>query len=166
MSQNLEERVTTWAAPVLEELDLTLYDVEAASGRLRVVVDRADGVGLDEIARCTRRLSRILDEQDPMNGHYTLEVSSPGLERKLRTRSHRYGAVGETVKCKFRDDDGEIRRVEGVLDEVDDQDITILASDGRVRVPHDQVTALHTVFVWPEPRSPHVKAHASRAGKH
>lgn len=149
----LAENLAVWGAPVFEELGLDLYDVELASGRLLVTVDKPGGVGLDEIARCTRALSPILDDHDPIAGHYTLEVSSPGLERRLRTIAHRRAAVGETVKCKFRDADGSAHRVEGVLGDVDDDAFVVQSDDGPVRVDHDAVTSVRTVFVWPAPRT-------------
>lgn len=150
-SQRLAENVAAWGAPVFDELGLSVYDVELSSGRLLVMVDKEGGVGLDEIARCTRGLSPILDDHDPIAGRYTLEVSSPGLERRLRTVAHRRAAIGETVKCKFRDREGAAHRVEGVLGDVDDTRVVVETDDGPVTIRHDEVTSLRTVFVWPEP---------------
>jgi len=152
-TQQLAQKVTAWGAPVFEELGLSVYDVELSSGRLLVMVDKPGGVGLDEIARCTRGLSPILDEHDPIAGRYTLEVSSPGLERRLRTVDHRRAAIGETVKCKFRDVDGAAHRVEGVLRDVDDAEMVVETDDGPVRIAHGGVTSVRTVFVWPEPKT-------------
>lgn len=160
MAQDIAQNVALWGAPVFEEAGMSLYDVEMSSGRLVVMVDREGGVGLDEIARCTRALSAILDERDPIAGRYTLEVSSPGLERKLRTVSHRRGAIGEVVKCKSRDAHGTVHRIEGVLTDVDDDQMRIETSEGGVDVPHDQVLSARTVFVWPQSD----KGRASRPG--
>ena len=81
---------------------LDLYDLELNGGVLRVVVDRRDagGVGMDAITQVTRPVSRALDEHDPIDGRFTLEVSSPGLERTLRTPEHFRGAVGTVVAVK------------------------------------------------------------------
>ncbi len=162
MSRKLEENLETWAAPVLDEMELSVYDVEVSSGKVRLVVDRPGGVGLDDIARCTRGLSPILDEHDPIGGHYTLEVSSPGLERKLRTVAHRRGAVGEHIKCKARNDEGETYRIAGILSEVTEGAMVIRTSDGPVTVPHGQVTSARTVFEWPEGSSTKGNKSASR----
>lgn len=145
----LADDLADWGAPVFEELGLSVWDIEVTSGRVVVMVDRPGGVGLDEIARCTWGLSAILDERDPIGGRYTLEVSSPGLERRLRTVAHRRAAVGETVKCKFRDVEGTTHRVDGVLSDVDDDALVIDAATGPVTVPHAGVTSIRTVFVWP-----------------
>lgn len=83
--------------PMLVADGLELVDVTMAGGVLRVFVDRPGGIDLDTISDVTVRLSRLLDEHDPMPGPYTLEVSSPGLERPLRTPEHFRRFVGSTV---------------------------------------------------------------------
>ncbi len=75
-------------SPVLEARGLDLVDVEVHGAQLTVFVDREGGVGLDELGEATRDVSAALDELDPMPGRYTLSVSSPGLERRLRTPAH------------------------------------------------------------------------------
>lgn len=165
MSATIADDLATWGADVFDELGLSVYDIEVTSGRLVVMVDRPGGVGLDDIARCTRALSGILDERDPIAGRYTLEVSSPGLERKLRTVEHRRGAIGETVKCKTRDAEGVTHRFEGVLSDVDDAAMVIETTDGLVSVPHDEVTSARTVFVWPEPRQPAGRRSGASGGR-
>lgn len=150
MTQDIAQNLAEWGAGVFAELGLSLYDVEVASGRLVVMVDKPGGVSLEEIARCTRGLSPILDERDPIAGRYTLEVSSPGLERRLRTIAHRRAAIGEVVKCKARSADGTTYRAEGELVAVDEAAMVLATGDGDVRVPHDEVTSARTVFVWPD----------------
>ena len=82
-------------SPLLEARGLDLVDVEVHGAQLTVFVDREGGVGLDELGEATRDVSAALDELDPMPGRYTLSVSSPGLERRLRTPAHFARAVGE-----------------------------------------------------------------------
>lgn len=149
MSNDIASKVRDWGAPVFAELGLDVYDIEMTSGRLAVMVSKPGGIDLDEIARCTRALSAILDEHDPIAGRYTLEVSSPGLERRLRTVQHRRDAIGETIKCKARAADGRVYRVEGRLDRADEAEMVVVTADGPVVVPHDEVTSARTVFVWP-----------------
>ncbi len=95
----------TWSrtlAPVLEARGLDLVDVEVHGTQLTVFADREGGVGLDELADATRDVSAALDEIDPMPGRYTLSVSSPGLERRLRTPAHFARAVGERITVRVR----------------------------------------------------------------
>lgn len=150
------DRVREIVVPLLAERELELYDLEMAGPVLKVVVDRAGGLDLDALAGATRAVSRALDEADPIAGAYTLEVTSPGLERRLRTPRHFAGAVGETVRIKLvaaADDD---RRVTGVLAAADDDGITVRpegagddAGDqaGR-RIRYDDIERARTVFEW------------------
>jgi len=96
------DRLSGLVAPVLADLGLDLYDLEFAGGQLRVVIDRPGGIDLEAIAEATRLISRELDAADPIPGRYQLEVTSPGLERNLRTPAHFQGAVGTTVKVRVR----------------------------------------------------------------
>src|SRR5688500_3119647 len=100
-------RVTRLVAPLVADLQLDLYDVELRGGTLRITVDTPPrspkGVDLDSRALVTRMVSRDLDHDDPMPGHYTLEVTSPGLERQLRTPHHFQRELGKTVAIRLRD---------------------------------------------------------------
>src|SRR5205823_6536051 len=81
------DRVHELVEPILARLGLELFDVEQKGPILRVSVDRAGGIDLDALSDATRAVSNALDEADPMPGRYTLEVSSPGLERKSEEES-------------------------------------------------------------------------------
>ena len=90
------DRVRGVVLPLLSERSLDLYDIEMSGPVLRVVIDAGDPLDLDVLSDVTRAVSRALDEADPISGRYTLEVTSPGLERTLRTPRHFAGAVGAT----------------------------------------------------------------------
>ncbi|MGI8758201.1 MAG: ribosome maturation factor RimP [Acidimicrobiales bacterium] len=134
--------------PLLEPRGLHLYDVEHAGGTLRVLVDRSGGVDLDLLAEVTRELSSALDAVDPVPGRYTLEVSSPGLERPLRRPDHFSAAVGNRVRVKTsRGTEGD-RRVEGTLVAADDEGIAIEEEGGLRRLRYAEVERARTVFEW------------------
>jgi ribosome maturation factor RimP len=144
-------------APAVGELGLELYDVElTGSGRariLRVMVDREGGVDLDAIADATQAVSPLLDAAPldaVVSGPYALEVSSPGLERPLRTPAHYAGAVGERVSVKTRAGEHHgARRVHGVLAALDTTGFELSLDDGTTeRVAFDDVTQARTVFEW------------------
>ena len=105
---------------------LELFDFELRPGVARVVVDRQGGIDLETIEDVSRAVSRLLDAHDPFpGGRYTLEVSSPGLERPLRTPAHFKRAVGEIVTVRtYAGTEGE-RRVRGKLLEAGDEGMTI-----------------------------------------
>ena len=138
-------------APVVAALGLELYDVEVSgTGRgqvVRVLLDRDGGVDLDALGVAAERLSPVLDA-DPLaravRGPYTLEVSSPGLERPLRRPDHFRRALGETVSVKVPG-----RRVRGVLVDAGDGACEVELPDGtRERIPYTDAIQARTVFEW------------------
>ncbi len=152
-------RVTRLVTPILTDLHLDLYDLEFRGGTLRITVDTARdderGVDLDLIALATRLISRELDHEDPVPGHYTLEVSSPGLERTLRTPAHFVRSIGATVAVRLRDiGEGGERRVHGTLEGATDDVITVRTEHGDERtIPYNHIDRAKTVFVWgPTPK--------------
>ncbi|HEY1652294.1 MAG TPA: ribosome maturation factor RimP [Acidimicrobiales bacterium] len=143
-------------SPVVEARGLELIDVELNGAQLTVFVDREGGVGLDEIADATKDVSAELDRIDPVPGRYTLTVSSPGLERRLRTPAHFARAVGETITVRVDVGTADVRRLTGKLATADETGCTLTGPevpDGEVRISYDQIERARTVFEWgPAPR--------------
>lgn len=151
------DRVRTLVEPVCAADGVELVDVELAGGVLRVTVDRDGGLDLDAISSLTRRISRLLDEDDPVPGRYTLEVSSPGLERRLRTPDHFRRAVGDQVTVRTAARGDAPRRLRGTLVAADDEGITVRPDEGDDdSVRYDQIERARTVFEWgPAPKPGH-----------
>jgi ribosome maturation factor RimP len=155
------DRLAAVLAPVLAALGVGLYDVElTGAGRtrtLRVLVDREGGVDLDTVTAATEALAPVLDT-DPvvasvLPGTYLLEVSSPGLERSLRTPAHFRGAVGTPISLKVRSADGTTRRSPARLVGADDEGIDVEIDGARERVGYDGIVQARTVFEWgPAPK--------------
>jgi len=150
------ERLHDIVAPICDDLGLELVDLEHRGGLVRVTVDRQGGVDIDAIAKATREISRAFDQHDPITARYTLEVSSPGLERPLRTPAHFQRAIGSKVRIKTRPGaDGE-RRVEGLLRAADDDGVTVTLdapATGERQVRYDDIERARTVFEWgPAPK--------------
>lgn len=147
---SVADRVRELVLPILAERELELYDVEHAGGVLRVVVDRKGDLDLDALSDATRAVSRALDAADPISGRYTLEVTSPGLERTLRTPEHFARAIGETVKIKTAPGIEE-RRIQGVLTEAGADGIAVRTGESEADVrwlAYDDVVRARTVFEW------------------
>lgn len=146
------DRVAALVAPLAAERGLDLYDVEQHQASLRVLVSRAGGIDVDTLAELSRAVSRALDEDDPIAGKYTLEVSSPGLERTLRRPDHFTGAVGEQITVKTVPGTEGERRVTGTLVAADDDGITVgpeAGSEGdERRLTYDEVMSARTLFDW------------------
>jgi ribosome maturation factor RimP len=110
---------------------------------------RGPGITLDMLALATRLISRELDHADPIPGRYTLEVSSPGLERTLRTPAHFRRSIGSDVAVRLRDVSSDERRVHGVLTAAGDDTFSVTTPAGTVReIGYDQVDRARTVFNW------------------
>jgi ribosome maturation factor RimP len=159
------KKVERLITPIVSDLQLDLYDLEFRGGTLRVTIDRPTGVeetlDLEAIALVSRLIGRELDHDDPMGGHYTLEVTSPGLERSLRLPTHFQKSLGKTVALRLRDivtPEGERseRRLQGVLVAADEHSATIQLNDAaetQRNVPYDKIDRAKTVFVWgPAPK--------------
>ena len=145
----LESRVRSLAEPLLTHLGVELDDVQWGGGRLRVVVDKSGGIDSQTLVRVTRTISAELDATDPISSRYTLEVTSPGIERPLRNPEHYQRAVGSRVAVKRQSGVEGERRLEGRLVAVDDERITLESGGGqRQEIRLDTVEKARTVFDW------------------
>ena len=151
-------RVSELVEPLLEARGAELYDVVLGGATLQVLV--AGQVDVEVLAELTRDISAALDEDDPMPDRYTLEVSTPGLERTLRIPSHFTGAIGERVKIKTNPNTEGDRRVDGVLTAADDEGFVVDTGTEQRRMSYGDVERARTVFEWgppPKPVSPSKK---------
>lgn len=115
--------------PTVERLGYELTDLEVRlsgkGGLLRLTIDKPDGVGLDDCETVSRAVSALLDVEDPVQGEYNLEVSSPGLDRKLTKVAHFQRFEGETLKVSMRFPIAGRRRFRGTLVSSDDENIVV-----------------------------------------
>jgi ribosome maturation factor RimP len=148
MSQ--EDTLRDLVEPLLAAQDLELVDLELRPKLVRVTVDRNGGVDLDTISDVTQLVSSLLDAHDPLPSSYALEVSSPGLERPLRTPDHFRRFAGAKVSVKTRPGVEGDRRVEGILADVDDTGFTI----NERRLSFADVEKARTTFEWGPPPKP------------
>jgi ribosome maturation factor RimP len=138
--------------PVVESAGLELVGAGFArdGGRrvLRVTVDRDGGVDLDSIAEVSEKLSRRLDLEDVTRGSYSLEVSSPGVERPLKTPRDFERRVGEKVKVKTAEPVEGARTHTGTLVAADGEAIVVETEAGPHRIAHGAIASARTVFEW------------------
>lgn len=159
---SVADRVRTIVEPLVVDRGFVLYDIERHGPVLRITVSPgADGEppSIDHLTEISRAVSRAVDEDDPIDGRYTLEVSSPGLERPLRTPEHFAGAVGETVVVTARRVDEKARRHRGVLTAAGPDEITVAVEthdgagpdgDGpsELVIPLAEIEKARTLFEW------------------
>ena len=167
MSVNVVTSVTAMVSPILDDLGLELYDMEFSGGVLKITIDtpagQEAGVDIDQISRVNRLLGRELDHNDVVPGRYTLEVSSPGLERNLRTPHHFQREVGKDVSIRLVAEHEGQRRFAGALVAATDATATVRVADTAqsVEIPLSLIEKAKTVFVWesqPKPNSKEARA--------
>lgn len=150
MSAGLVDKIKTIASEIAVREGCLLYDLEfleAGSRVLRVYIDREpNGASLDDCVNVSRGLNLALDVADVVpGGHYDLEVSTPGLERKLTQDWHFERAVGQAVQIKFEADEGN-KTVKGKILEAGQGKMTVEEGKKTYEIPFKQVIKAKMVF--------------------
>jgi ribosome maturation factor RimP len=171
--QQANERVRSVVEAPLSALGFEVVDVERQGSVLRVTVDLTfdlpvgagdtGGIDLDGVTRATRVVSDLLDRHDLVGARTTLEVSSPGVERPLRTPAHFRRFLGTEVAVKLRAGVEGERRLTGVIEAADDDAVLVA---GR-RLAYADIERARTVFVWPASgqKGPARKVGAKKMGR-
>lgn len=154
MKRSVSETVRAAIEPTVLELGYSIWDITfgkvGADYHLEITIDKADGIDINDCEKVHRAIDPILDEVDPIEGFYYLDVSSPGLERELRTAEHISAMIGETVEAKlFAAYEGR-KSVVGELISGDDGAVTIKDEIGEITVPMDKISRLNTVYIEKE----------------
>lgn len=142
MSSKLEQ-LQALLAPVVEALGYQCWGVEFISqgkhSLLRVYIDHTDGILIEDCEKVSRQVSAVLDVEDPVSGEYTLEVSSPGMDRPLFTLEQFAAHAGEQVKIRLRSPYEGRRNFQGLLRGVEDQDIVVQVDQHEYLLPIDSI---------------------------
>ncbi|WP_309497998.1 ribosome maturation factor RimP [Sulfurovum sp.] len=141
---NLETQI----AKIVEANGAALYDTEIVTEFdetiFRVLITKVGGVSLDLCATISHELSPFLDVHPPMNQKYRLEISSPGIERKLTKKVHFENAVGEKVKLKVVGGD----KLKGLLKSADNDGIVVETKQGEESYTYNELNTCKTYFDW------------------
>lgn len=139
--------------PIADDFGCELVDVDFNNGVLKVIIDESGGLNSQTLVDMTKAISRMIDAEDPIPGRFTLEVTSPGVERPLKKPEHFRRSVGEDITVKTTPDVEGERRVEGKLDDADEYGITITSADGQRVLKYGEIRTARTVFSWgPTPK--------------
>lgn len=154
--QDLIQQVEALATPIAAEEGAEVWGVdfrqEAGRWILRLALDRIEGVTLDDLTHVHRHLSDVLDAHDLIPWRYTLEVSSPGINRPLLRPSHYQRYLGRRVRVQTRDPQQGRRVFAGTLSEVTEAGIRVLDGDvGQVQITWDDVVKAATAHEFPPP---------------
>ncbi|MCL2874295.1 MAG: ribosome maturation factor RimP [Defluviitaleaceae bacterium] len=152
-NSSIVEQISEWIQPKLDELSLSLYDIsfkkEGSDKYLRIILDKeASGVSISDCEGVSRFLDKILEEKDPIDEAYILEVSSPGVERALKKDSDFVRFAGETVDVKLYKAIDNQKTIRGKLIGLVDNAVTIECDEGTKSFNKDVVAQVKTVFEW------------------
>ena len=150
MKKSVRDTVREAILSTVEELGYRIWDITyskiGADYHLEITIDNDEGINIDDCERVHRAIDPILDECDPIEGFYYLEVSSPGIERELRTEEHISLSVGQKVEAKlFTQKDGR-KSVTGILSSFEDGKITLVADFGEIILEKADIAKLTTVY--------------------
>jgi ribosome maturation factor RimP len=143
------EQLQALLAPVIEALGYECWGLEFLSqGRhslLRIYIDHTGGILVEDCEKVSRQISSVLDVEDPISNEYTLEVSSPGMDRPLFTLEQFAKHAGELVKIKLRSPYEGRRNFQGPLRGVEEQDVVVLVDDHEYLLPIDLIDKANIV---------------------
>jgi ribosome maturation factor RimP len=156
MSQKITELTTELVTPIVEKLGLELVDVEfVKEGKnwfLRVYIDSTGGVDIEECGTVSEQLSEKLDELDPIEQPYFLEVSSPGVERPLKKPEDVKNAIGKNVNIKLYEPINGEKVYEGLLKDFDGEtlflEIKVKTQVKKVELPYNKVANARLAVVF------------------
>jgi ribosome maturation factor RimP len=147
----LRDQLRELLGPVVEDLGYELWELEygtrTGGSLLRVYIDSPDGIAVEDCERVSRAISEKLDAADPIANEYTLEVSSPGLDRVLRTPEHFARFAGERVKLEMTQAVNGRKRFAGRLTDVSGGEIALEVDGATVRLP---IAGIHKARIAPE----------------
>lgn len=142
---NTISKVWEIAEPIAKELGLEIWDItfvkEGAEHYLRIFIDKDGGVGIDDCVDLTHAINEPLDELDPIDCSYCLEVSSPGIERLLSRPQHFEQMMGEKIKVKLIKAQDNVREFKGVLKAYDNGQITMSLDNGEEKIFNKKETS-------------------------
>lgn len=150
MKRSVRDTVLEAIEPTVSALGYRIWDVTyskiGADYHLEITIDSDNGIGIDDCERTHRAIDPILDECDPIEGFYYLEVSSPGIERELRTDAHILACIGESVEAKlFAPKEGR-RVIIGQLASYEDGVVVISEGEASVSLTRQEISKLTTVY--------------------
>lgn len=135
--------------PIVQALGCELWGIEyTGQGKysvLRVYIEKEAGVDVEDCARVSRQISGILDVEDPISGEYTLEVSSPGMDRPLFTLEQYAAHVGAEIKLQLRVKFENRRNFKGVVTAVENDEVVLTEGDEQITLPFELIEKANVV---------------------
>ena len=148
----IEEKVEQLVKDPIEKLGYSLYDVEYVKEGpeyyLRIYIDKESGIDLNDCEKVSNEINEILDKADYIKEQYYLEVSSPGIERKLRKDKHLEQNISKNVEIKlFKKDNNGKKEYTGKLKAFNQEEI-IIETDKEIAIERKNIAQIKTVYNW------------------
>ena len=152
MEDSTLQEIRSLIEPILTEQNAELvemtYRPHGGQMHIRLLVDKVGGITIQECARVNQRIAEALETANLIEGAYTVEVSSPGLDRPLTSHRDFERAVGEDVQLDVAAEDGQTKTVRGMLLAVQPAAVVIRAPSGNVTIPLTQVRVAKKALRW------------------
>ena len=150
MKKSVKETVREAITPTITELGYDIWDITyqkvGADYHLEITIDSANGINIEDCEKVHRAIDPILDEIDPIEGFYYLDVSSPGIERELRTEAHILSQIGVKAEAKlYAAKDGK-RSIIGIIKSLENGVLTITEGEADITVKLDEISKLTTIY--------------------
>ena len=150
MKKSIREVVREAIAPTVDSLGYRIWDIEfkkiGADYHLEITIDNDRGINIEDCEKVHRAIDPILDEVDPIEGFYYLEVSSPGIERELRTPEHILACIGMRAQAKLFTAVNGVKVVLGEIVSYEEDTLTLRTESGDVALKKNQISRLETVY--------------------
>ena len=148
----IEEKVEPLVKDPIEKLGYSLYDVEYVKEGpeyyLRIYIDKESGIDLNDCEKVSNEINEILDKADYIKEQYYLEVSSPGIERKLRKDKHLEQNISKNVEIKlFKKDNNGKKEYTGKLKAFNQEEI-IIETDKEIAIERKNIAQIKTIYEW------------------
>ncbi len=151
IKKNIVGTVTDLVSPVAEQMDIILWDVEfvkeGSKKILRITIDSEEGIDINTCEKFHRTIDPMLDEADPIDESYYLEVTSPGIEKEIKTEAHIEMCRGERVEIKLYAPKNGVKSFDGILAGLNEEGKVVLEINGEgVEFERNEIAKMHTVF--------------------
>ena len=150
MKKSIREVVREAIAPTVDSLGYRIWDIEfkkiGADYHLEITIDNDRGINIEDCEKVHRAIDPILDEVDPIEGFYYLEVSSPGIERELCTPEHILACIGMRAQAKLFTAVNGVKAVLGEIVSYEEDTLTLRTESGDVALKKNQISRLETVY--------------------
>lgn len=152
-SGNIESKVQSLLEKIINDLGYDLYDVvyekEGKDYYLRIIIDKEDGIDINDCEKVNNAINDILDEADLIKDQYFLEVSSPGVERTLRKDKHYLSQIGNEILIKLYKPIEKKKEIQGILEEYLEDEIVIRTDDKQTyNINKKDIAVAKTIYNW------------------